>query len=188
MFLVLDTETTGVTASARLVQLAWRLYDRDRELVDADTSLIAPVGFVIPPEATAVHGITTEKARADGVRLVWALERLQDAAISAHILVAHNLAFDVRVLEYESRRLGRYPHVLLLKRIDTMRATTQFCAIESPNLLRGYKWPKLIELHHKLFETDFEAHDAGADADACARCLWALIDRGVIALPQGSQG
>ena len=35
-----------------------------------------------------------------------------------------------------------------------MKAATDYCKI--PGGLYGYKWPKLIELHQKLFGCDFE--------------------------------
>lgn len=38
-------------------------------------------------------------------------------------------------------------------KICTMESTTDFCAIKGP---RAYKWPKLSELHYKLFSTGFD--------------------------------
>ncbi|MBC7525895.1 MAG: 3'-5' exonuclease, partial [Flavobacterium sp.] len=56
--------------------------------------------------------------------------------------------------------------------------TTNFCAIPGPY---GYKWPKLSELHYKLFQTGFEeAHNAAADIQATAKCFWELKRMGKI--------
>jgi len=64
------------------------------------------------------------------------------------------------------------------RKICTMHSTTDFCAINGPY---GYKWPKLSELHYKLFRTDFEeAHNAAADINATARCFWELRRLGKI--------
>ncbi len=53
-----------------------------------------------------------------------------------------------------------------------MERTTNFCAIDGPY---GYKWPKLSELHFKLFNTGFEeAHNAAVDIKATAKCFWEL--------------
>lgn len=50
-----------------------------------------------------------------------------------------------------------------------MHNTTDFCAIKN---YCGNKWPKLSELHTKLFGTDFEeAPDASVDIKATARCF-----------------
>jgi DNA polymerase III subunit epsilon len=59
-----------------------------------------------------------------------------------------------------------------------MNATTDFCTIRGPY---GFKWPKLSELHYKLFKTNFEeAHNAAADIQATAKCFWELKRIGVI--------
>lgn len=59
-----------------------------------------------------------------------------------------------------------------------MESTTNFCAI---NGAYGYKWPKLSELHYKLFRTNFdEAHNAAVDITATAKCFWELKKRGVL--------
>ena len=59
-----------------------------------------------------------------------------------------------------------------------MDSTTNFCAI---NGAYGYKWPKLSELHYKLFRTGFEeAHNAAADIRATVKCFWELKRRGIL--------
>jgi hypothetical protein len=61
-----------------------------------------------------------------------------------------------------------------------MKASTDFCALPGSY---GYKWPKLSELHMKLFDEDFEeAHDASVDITACAKCFWELKRKGIINL------
>jgi DNA polymerase-3 subunit epsilon len=59
-----------------------------------------------------------------------------------------------------------------------MDRATNFCALPGPY---GYKWPKLTELHQKLFNCSFDgAHDALADITATARCFWEMRKRGLI--------
>ena len=56
-----------------------------------------------------------------------------------------------------------------------MEISTNFCAIPSTNGYGGYKWPKLSELHMKLFGTQFEdSHNAMADVEATAKCFWEM--------------
>ncbi|MCB9334170.1 MAG: 3'-5' exonuclease, partial [Lewinellaceae bacterium] len=85
MYLFFDTETTGlprnwnapVTNTAnwpRMVQLAWMLYDYDGRLVESDNHIIYPEGYTIPREVSALHGITTERAKSEGEALDTILE------------------------------------------------------------------------------------------------------------------
>jgi hypothetical protein len=53
-----------------------------------------------------------------------------------------------------------------------MQASTEYCALPGNY---GTKWPKLQELHSKLFGSPFEGgHDALVDVRACAKCYFEL--------------
>jgi DNA polymerase III subunit epsilon len=189
MFLFFDTETTGLprnykaplTDSAnwpRIVQLAWVLYGTDGEELASQSDIIAPDGWVIPPDM--IHGISHEQAVAEGQPLVAILADFTAAANRATTLIAHNFDFDRAIVGAEYARLQQ-PDVFLTRRaLCTMKATTDFCRIPSPTGW-GYKWPKLIELHRALFGEGFDgAHDALADVRATARCYWELRRRRVV--------
>lgn len=139
-----------------------------------------PQGYAIPARATRIHGITTERATAEGVPLSDALRELSAAAAGCSLAVAHNLAFDERVLGAEFLR-SRLPNPLQpLERVCTMLASTDLCRIPGPY---GYKWPTLEERHRHLFaESPRDAHDAAADARSCARCFFELRHRQQIQL------
>ena len=63
-------------------------------------------------------------------------------------------------------------------RICTMQSSTDYCALPGKF---GYKWPKLQELHQRLFGNRFEeAHDAAADISATYRCFCRLRDLDII--------
>ena len=63
---VFDTETTGLdTRHARIVTAYVGVIGSQGEAVEAHSWLADP-GVVIPDQATAVHGITTEVAQRDG--------------------------------------------------------------------------------------------------------------------------
>lgn len=191
-FLFFDTETTGVPtrrgappseseAWPHVVQLAWLLTDDRGRAVERETRLIAPDEFEIPPDATRVHGITTEYARIHGEPLSTVLHRFALALTRADLLVAHNISFDLPVLQAEFYRLhgSAGPGVMLrTPGFCTMRSATEVCRIPS-RFGSGFKWPSLDELHRFLFAKGFEdAHDAAADVDACARCFFELRRRG----------
>ena len=70
MFLIFDTETTGLPKRwdapisdlnnwPRVVQLAWQLHDRDGSLLSNQSYIIKPDDFDIPFESEKVHGIST---------------------------------------------------------------------------------------------------------------------------------
>ena len=187
MYLVFDTETTGLPANfqapitdsanwPRLVELAWGLYDEHGDLHSAGQMLVRPEGFTIPAEATQVHGITDERATSEGVSLAQALVELVAATEECQYLVAHNLEYDLAIVGAELHRLGQSDFGKGLQLACTMRMGT---GLGLPGG-RGGKPPKLHELHEALFEEELNgAHRAEADVAACARCFFELLSRGV---------
>jgi DNA polymerase III epsilon subunit-like protein len=106
------------------------------------------------------------------------LQDFQSLINQAEYLVAHNMSFDEKIVGAEFLRNRMPDGTSTKKKICTMQSTTNFCAIEGPY---GYKWPKLSELHYKLFGTGFEeAHNAAVDINATAKCFWELKRLGKI--------
>jgi DNA polymerase-3 subunit epsilon len=190
MYLVVDCETTGLPRSwrapvtdvdnwPRAIQIAWVLYDSQHREAARANRIIRPDGFRVPADAARVHGITTERALAEGFPVRDVLYELHGAAQRAQHVVAHNASFDGAVIAAEFLRQDWQPPFLPEAMICTMHSSTDYCRL--PGGPRGYKWPKLDELYGILFGCGFEgAHDAGADAAACACCFFELKNRGVI--------
>ncbi|MFI5294206.1 MAG: 3'-5' exonuclease [Thermodesulfovibrionales bacterium] len=190
MYLFFDTETTGLPRNwnapvsdlgnwPRLVQIAWLLYDADGRKVLGQDYIIKPQGFTIPRDAARIHGITTEKAEKNGISLRSVLEDFSGSIGRARYLVAHNVRFDEKIVGAEFLREGVTDKLCQTKKICTMTATTHFCKL--PGNYGDYKWPKLSELHFKLFNEEFaEAHNAVVDIEACAKCFWELRRRGIL--------
>ena len=189
MYLFFDTETTGLPRNwkapvsdlnnwPRLVQLAFLYFDEEGRQISQGDFIIRPDGFTIPTDAARIHGISTEKALQEGEPLVEVLHHFIDLAQSSGYLVAHNMSFDEKIMGAELLRSGM-PNIISAKqKICTMEKTTDFCAIPG---MYGYKWPRLTELHMKLFGTGFEeAHNAAVDITATARCFWELRRLGKI--------
>ncbi|WP_082110233.1 exonuclease domain-containing protein [Demequina phytophila] len=103
-----DTETTGVSTERDRIVTAAVITRRAGE-VSTRTWLIDP-GIPIPAAASAVHGISTERARAEGVQPPAALEEIATAlaeALDAGVpVVAFNAQFDLTLLENELARHG----------------------------------------------------------------------------------
>lgn len=189
MYLFLDTETTGIPRNykapvsdlknwPRLVQVAWLVADESATEITSAKHVIKPDGFIIPPDAVAIHGITTEVALRDGVILGSVLEELIPHIQEASVLVAHNMQFDQNILGAELLRMG-HTNVLSSKvRICTMQSSTNYCQLPGRY---GYKWPTLQELHKILFKQTFGgAHDALKDVRACAKCFFELKFRHIL--------
>lgn len=110
-FWVVDSETTGVGAEDKAVEVAGFLWDFDSEKKEAQlvrhyTSLVNP-GIPIPPEASAIHHLTDEDV-ADAPKIDDAMMPFFDDDFD--FVVAHNCAFDRRFMDF-----GQAPWVCTLK-------------------------------------------------------------------------
>ncbi|MEQ9071291.1 MAG: 3'-5' exonuclease, partial [Gimesia chilikensis] len=188
MFLFFDTETTGTNRSKdHIVQLAWILAGEDYKEIARASHIIKPDGYSIPPAATAVHGITTARATREGRPLNSVLSEFAKAGAQAKVVVAHNLSFDEAFVRraYEDEYFRDYP-LSGKKKVCTMKETTTWCRLPKPSSKPGYKWPKLEELHAKVFRRPFDnPHDALADTQACMACFFELLHRKVLEPPFG---
>ena len=190
MILFFDTETTGVIPRGlehsplnyaqrytRIVQLSWQV--RDGEKVKEGDFIIKPDGFTIPDEAAAVHGITTERAIAEGVEYKTAFLQFFNDLKNADEICAHNANFDQGVLIAEyvriTDRARAAKFAMFIKNItlhDTMILTKDFVGARFSNGKPG-KFPRLEELYAKLFNGEsFPAHNSMEDVRALAKCYF----------------
>lgn len=101
-FAVVDTETTGVDNTTRVVELAVVLLDPvSLETIDEFDCLINPLRDVGP---TRIHGITASMVSA--APLFEEVAPHVGSLLTGSVLVAHNLPFDRRMLALEFARLG----------------------------------------------------------------------------------
>jgi len=189
MYLFFDTETADLPANfnapetdtnnwPRIIQIAWVVGDSPVTMSPPQKHLIKPEGFKIARGAFEVHRISTEDANNNGVPLIPVLDSFLQAVATATTVVAHNIEFDANVIGAECARLGKPNPIRQRKMRCTMKETAEYCRIPSK---RGFKWPRLSELHHQLFQSDFaNAHDALNDCLACMNCFFELQKRNVI--------
>ncbi len=110
---VFDLETTGIDVeTSRIVTAHVGVLNADGELVEQWDWLADP-GIEIPAQATAVHGITTERARAEGrpaaevvAEIVATLRTLMQRGLAITI---YNAPYDLSVLNREAMRYGIEP-------------------------------------------------------------------------------
>lgn len=188
--LFFDTETTGLPQDykasytntnnwPRLVQLAWVLYHDDTEVSSGDW-LVKPEGFIIPEDASDIHGHDHEKRVQHGSDLKLVLNDFWGDVKQSEVMIAHNIDYDKNICGSEYHRAGAEAHArsfMMKPMFCTMKASTDFCKIPGQY---GYKWPKLEELYQILFDEQLEnTHDALVDIRATAKCFFELKKRGI---------
>ena len=171
---VFDLETTGIDVeTSRIVSAHVGVIDANGTVVE-ERAWLADPGIEIPAQASAVHGITTERARAEGrpaaevvSQIVAALEDLVARGIAITI---YNAPYDLSLLHHEAVRHGVTPLHEPVPIIDPLvldRAVDKY--------RKGKRTLEAAALVYGVSLTD--AHDAGADAVAAGRIAQALAGR-----------
>ncbi len=105
----LDFETTGIDRFND-VPVSYALVSVDHGVVVRSWSGVIDPGREIPVEATAVHGISTEQARDEGMPLREAIWLVSDAVVASSRrgvpLAGMKLDYDLTILEMQARALG----------------------------------------------------------------------------------
>lgn len=171
---VFDLETTGIDVeTSRIVSAHIGVIDAAGAVAESYSWLANP-GVEIPAGATAVHGISTEYARANGRpagevvgEIILCLETMFARGLAVTI---YNATYDLTLLNRESYRHGLAPlseptpvidPLVLDKTIDKYRAGKR--TLSAAAEFYG------VEL--------LDAHDAGADAIAAGRVAQAMARR-----------
>jgi DNA polymerase-3 subunit epsilon len=177
---VFDLETTGIdVGSDRIVTAHVGLLDANGSVILA-RDWIADPGVEIPDAAAAIHGVTTEHARAVGApaadvveQIVDVLRSLLDAGIP---VVAYNAAFDFSLLAAEAVRYGISPLRNPSPVIDPLIIDKTY-----DRYRRGKRTLAAVAEHYAVRLDD--AHHASADAVAAGRLAQALAERFAGLLP-----
>jgi DNA polymerase-3 subunit epsilon len=171
-----DLETTGVDPeTARIVTASVVSIVGGTPRVQ---SWLADPGVEIPAEASRVHGITTEHARAHGspaakVALGIYLA-LTQAVLQGTPIVIYNAAYDLTVLDRELRRHtgkpgGALDAAFVVDPLVLDRAADKF--------RRGSRKLTDVCRHYGVSLSDEDAHTSAGDAVAAARLAWKIAHR-----------
>lgn len=186
MILFFDTETSGFPKrnlphnhpdQPSLVQLAALAYDTNGT-ERAAFNFIVEQSEEVPESAAKVHGITKAISQDSGLPLLTVLEPFDRLWRRAGLYVAHNLQFDMAIMEiaYARARVWKMLKPQANAMCCTMQITTPLMKLPHKNGGPGYKWPKLEEAHHHYFNERLEgAHDALVDVRATARLFFHLL-------------
>ncbi|WP_251072922.1 3'-5' exonuclease [Streptomyces sp. ISL-43] len=166
-----DLETTGTDIeSDRIVTAAVVAVGPDGQVARERTWLVDP-GVPIPEQASAIHGISTDQARAEGMAAAPAIEEITrtlfEALRSGTPLVVMNARYDLTLLDRECRRHGIQP---LGERWRGRPAPVIDPLVLDKHADRYRKGRRNLQaLCEHYGVTLDEAHNAGADALAAAR-------------------
>lgn len=173
MDLIFDTETTGLSGDARIMQLSMILVDEKRRVVSIFKCHVKPPegGFQIHPKALETHGITNEDCERFGLPIKSVLQLFFNWAKKANTLVGFNVDYDIKRVEFESQ-INDVPITFPPETHCVMQAAIPHCQL--PGGPHGtFKWPKLADAHKHYTGKDIEgAHDAFNDVKATARCFY----------------
>ena len=192
MILFFDTETNGLWRrdlnpnhedQPRLVSLAFQVTDDNEKIVAQYSTRIEPKNneypeFTIPKEASDINGITTKEAQETGISAKYAMSTLSYFMSKCHTMVAHNLAFDLQMIEREFNLLN-----FMYKIPDNLHCTMMTAKNEMK--LEGkyddYKFPKLEECFNHFFHRGVQNyHDALLDVQLCRELYFHLRRKGIL--------
>lgn len=140
--LCFDTETTGKPPNnerffnenkgakaeewPRVIQLAFILYDTEKtkQLGFYDKLVKLPDGQQVPPDSTAVHGITDTDLEEKGIPIRTAIKMFINFFNKADFVVGHNVQYDINVICAELTLLIRNPETSTQDKAD-MRSVIQ---------------------------------------------------------------
>jgi len=178
-----------------IVQFSFIVYDSSLNIITEmyDKIIKLPENIIIPQEAINIHKVTNEMSQSSKTTLQDALKEFFYNLKMVDMLVGHNIEFDTNVLRVELMRLIHHDdeirddtkllkkykeNLFLLQTFEntfcTLKETIQFCNIQAFNKLgRPYiKYPKLSELHEKLFHTTPNSlHNSIVDVLVTLRCF-----------------
>ena len=185
---VFDTETTwfinkkdtSLEAQPKIIQFAgifWDLEDwifKEEKRVDI---LINPK-MPIPFESSKVHHLYDIDVK-NAPFIEDKIDEIMSYINDSDAIIWHNIEYDEDMIKIELKRLNQEYRYQPKQVICTMKNTVDFCAIKW-NWER-FKYPKLWELHKKLFDEYFIwAHDAMTDVEATLRCFVELAKTWII--------
>lgn len=171
-----DIETTGTDMeNDRIVTAAISLVGGGLE-TESFNWLVDP-GVEIPAEATSVHGITTERARTEGLPADQAVfeitEQLAEINSRGIPIIAFNARFDMTILDREARRYDQETMVDLIGGPEKLLVIDPYVIDKQYNRFR--KGRRTLGILCEAYGIPLDdAHAAHADALAAARLAWRL--------------
>jgi len=158
-YILFDTETTGASAEDRIIQVGGMIISSktDIEVYDELCSTVLPIKI----EAMEVHNITPDLIEGKGIFTSTSFyQKLQELNLRENYLIAHNIKFDLGMLEKEGF-LNAYTQ------IDTLRCAKHLYPEMPYHRLQYLRYAlelyKTEEQEAKDLNVTIKAHDAIGD-------------------------
>lgn len=193
--MLFDTETTNLPLwrepsthpdQPHLVQFTALICDGapERE-TDFVNLFIRPNGWIISDENAALHGVTQDRALAEGIDERIVVQRFLSMIGKADLLCAYGIDFDLRIMRIAMLRSGLSKDscdVLMgaIRHHCVMRQATPLCRLPPTDKMmaagrKTWKTPTLTEAVKALLGEELEdAHDARVDVLSTARLYFAM--------------
>jgi DNA polymerase-3 subunit epsilon len=174
--MVFDTETTSLVANHSMsLALQPHIIEFYGAIVNPAGEVIEELDFLSAPpvpiteEITKITGITEEMVKGQP-SFAARLDEVERMIASADAVVAHNLSFDMFVLESEFARAKHKP----------VWPEIRICTVEQTQHILGHRM-RLSQLHEHLFGEKFDgAHRAKVDVTALIRCFNRLREEDLV--------
>ena len=175
-----DLETTGVDVeSDRIVTASRWIIDPSKGSKVHMGWLVNP-GIDIPEGAAAIHGITTERAQADGQDPASAVRQIAGDLVhwsnEGAVVLAFNASYDVTLLH---RECVRYGHTEEAAGLEKLRPVIDPHVIDKgmEKYRKGSR--KLVDVaaHYGVELSEEDAHGSAADSLAAARVGYVIATR-----------
>jgi DNA polymerase III epsilon subunit-like protein len=177
-----------------IVQFSYVIFDTEiNNITLTKDSIVKLSNIFISEDSTNIHGITNEISKEKGENLQLILNEFFYHIRTCDLLVGHNVSFDINMITVELLRIiynSLYPkehidaykfdlHFLTnFKNVYcTLQESIDLCAIKTLDKYgREFnKWPKLSELHQKLFSSiPKNLHNSFNDILVTLRCFYKL--------------
>lgn len=158
-YILFDTETTGNKQEDRIIQVGAMVIDLEDHVVVYDE--LCSTDLAIKIEAMAVHGITPDVLEGKGKFIETNFYKmLQECNTEENYLIAHNLPFDLGMLQKEG-------FVAKLKLIDTLRVAKHLLSEQKSKSLQYLRYALELYKNEKeeagKYNITIKAHDAIGD-------------------------
>ena len=175
---VFDTETTGLPVcpgnpdekQPRIIEIAYMLFNCDSRMKSFEFSSLCNPGIPIPKKITEITGISNDMVK-DKPPFSRHIGQISEHLEKCDIIVAHNLSFDIGMLELEYTRAKKTLCIPEYK----------FCTVEQTEHYKGFRL-NLNALYEHLFSVSslYTQHRAMSDVYALSEIFSELVGRGEV--------